>query len=168
MRRCVLPVLIVLLLSAGLLTSAASIDGWLSGGVTTQGKGVAPYAHVRIGLSSTFSLGVEYGDERLALSGWFGESRGLWGEVLWTDDLKGAPDKAAMGVWGTMRLHEDALLRAWVGAQTIWASNRPWLTMNAELNMPMAEAFSAMAGASVTLGAEKNETRGWIGLGIDF
>jgi len=168
MRRSLLVVVCVLAaaLIAG-IPAAAQQGGWFAAGVSYDNgdEKFHPYVTGELYLTPNSSLGVEYLAEEISLSYWWGESRGLYGQVGFID----SNTRIEVGAWASTDLSATISASGWIGASKLLDNDSPIVVVaRGELYIPITDKLFALAGVDAAFHSEETVVGGRLAIGTDF
>lgn len=149
------------------VSAGASAQSELMGGIRWTDGNSATFLYGELGLSPSFSVGLEAYSDVIALSGWWGRYEGMYGEIAW-DSSGNSKETVEIGMWRSGTFSNWLELYGWVGAASEMRGSRLWATANAEGRIAMAQNVFASIGGTTTLFKKENVTSTWLGLGVSF
>lgn len=168
MRRLIWHAVIVLALVLGSYGALAAPSAFVSGGVMTSDDGVHPYLYGEMQVVDDIAVGLEYNPSVVSLSVWTGMGRGLYAQGSWDEFGFVRPVTAELGVWTDVDFGADYTVIAWGGIKALSGDSRLQLSLNAEVEVPVQDNFSVVAGGNVSMLGPGTSAFGWIGLGVRF
>ena len=162
--------LVVLVLAVALVAgipAAAQQGGWFSAGVSydNEDKQIHPYVTGELYLNDISSLGIEYLNKEIAVSYWWGESRGLYGQVGFGDGAA----RIEAGAWGSTDLSPTVAASGWVGASKVLEGDSPiFFVARGEVYIPVTDRLFALTGVDVYFHSDETIFGGRLAIGTDF
>lgn len=166
-RRLSLAVVVAifaLVLAAGSVPAAAS--GWAAAGMTfNDGKSEA-YATAELYLNERMALGIEYMNKEIALSLWYGENMGPYGQVAFHDGTT----RVEAGFWAQTALSPTVDVAGWIGATTELGGGEKVITFVArgDVYIPVSGPLFALVGVDGRFGSGASQFGGRLAIGTDF